>query len=93
MISGDEVCWNAVFGTLVGVSVFSDMWSELLMTSAISCPRWSSVYECQSEDRMWYSGNMLDAVLYVFVGCFVVRGCAVTRRYIDVCDCDMFGVV
>ena len=31
---------------------------------------------------MWYSGNMLDAVLYVFVGCFVVRGCAVTRRYI-----------
>ena len=40
---------------------------------------------------MWYSGSMLDAVLYVFVGCFVVRGCAVTRRYIDVCD--MFGVV
>ena len=23
----------------------------------------------------------------------VLRGCAVTRRYIDVCDCDMFGVV
>ena len=23
------------------------------------------------------SGIMLDAVLYVFVGCFVVRGCAV----------------
>ena len=22
-----------------------------------------------------------------------MRGCAVTRRYIDVCDCDMFGVV
>ena len=44
-----------------------------------------------SVDRMWYSGNMLDAVL--FVGCFVVRGCTVTRRYIDVCDCDMFGVV
>ena len=36
---------------------------------------------------------MLDAVLYVFVDCFVVRGCAVTMRYIDVCDCDMFGVV
>ena len=42
---------------------------------------------------MWYSGNVLDAVLYVFVGCFVVRGCADTRRYIDVCNCDMFGVV
>ena len=37
---------------------------------------------------MWYGGNMLDAVLYVFV-----RGCAVTRKYIDVCNCDMFGVV
>ena len=22
------------------------MWSELLMTSAICCPLWSSVYEC-----------------------------------------------
>ena len=30
-----------VFGTLVGVFVFSVMWSELLMTSAISCPLWS----------------------------------------------------
>ena len=27
--------------------VFSVMWSELLMTSAISCPLSSSVYECQ----------------------------------------------
>ena len=37
-----------VFGTLVGVSVFSVMWYELLMTAAISCPLWLSVYECQS---------------------------------------------
>ena len=44
---GDDVCCSVVFGTLVGVFVFSVMWSELLMTSAISCPRWSSVYECQ----------------------------------------------
>ena len=36
-----------VFGTLVGVFVFSVMWSELLMTSVISCPMWSSVYEWQ----------------------------------------------
>ena len=27
------------------------------------------------------------------VSCFVVRGCAVSRRYIDVCNCDMFSVV
>ena len=43
--SGDDVCCSVVFGTLVGVFVFSVMWSELLMTSAISCPLWSSVYE------------------------------------------------
>ena len=46
VMSGDDVCCSVVFGTLVGVFVFSVMWSELLMTSAISCPLWSSVYEC-----------------------------------------------
>ena len=44
---GDDVCCSVVFGTLDGVFVFSVMWSELLMTSAINCPLWSSVYECQ----------------------------------------------
>ena len=34
VISGDDVCCSVVFGTLVGV--FSVMWSELLMISAIS---------------------------------------------------------
>ena len=43
----DDVCCNVVFGTLVGVFVFSVMCSKLLMTSDISCPLWSSVYECQ----------------------------------------------
>ena len=46
-MSGDDVCYGVVFGTLVGVFVFSVMWYELLMTSAIICPIWSSVYECQ----------------------------------------------
>ena len=32
---------SMVLGTLVGVFVYSVMWSELLMTSAISCPLWS----------------------------------------------------
>ena len=32
-------------------------------------------------------------VRYVRVSCFVVRGCAVSRRYINVCNCDMFSVV
>ena len=42
---------------------------------------------------MWYVHDVLYAVLYVRVSCFVVRGCGVWRRYIYVCDCDMFSVV
>ena len=46
MISGEDVCCSVVFDTLVGV--FSVMWSDLLMTSAISWHVWSSVYECHN---------------------------------------------
>ena len=42
---------------------------------------------------MWYVRDVLYAVLYVRVSCFVVRRCGVSRRYIDVCYCDMFRVV
>ena len=41
---------------------------------------------------MWYVHDVLYAVLYVSVSCFVVRGCGALRRYIDVCYCDMFSV-
>ena len=37
--------------------------------------------------------DVLYAVLYVHVSCFVVRGCAVSRRYIDVFNCDVFSVL
>ena len=50
VISGEVVCCSTVFGTLVGVSVYSVISSELLMTSAISYHLWSSVYECQRVD-------------------------------------------
>ena len=74
------------------------MWSDLLMTYAISCPMWSSVYECQRVEcafisPVWYVCDVLHAVLYVRVSCFVARGCVVSRRYINVCNCDMFSVV
>ena len=42
---------------------------------------------------MWYVCDVLYAVLYVRVSCFVVRGCALSRRYINVYNCDMFSVV
>ena len=38
---------------------------------------------------MWYFCDVLYAVLYVRVSCFVVRGYAVSRMYIHVCNCDM----
>ena len=48
VISGDDVWCSVVLGTLVDLLfVFSVMWSELLMIADISCPLWSSVYECQ----------------------------------------------
>ena len=68
----------------------------------ISCCQWSSVDECQrvacafiSPVRTEYGmfGDVLYAVLYVCVSCFVVHGCAVSRRYINGCNCDMSGVV
>ena len=42
---------------------------------------------------MWYVCDVLYAVLSVRVSYFVLRGCAVSRRYINVCNCDMFNVV
>ena len=57
VISGDEVFCSVVLGTLVGVFGFSVMWTELLMTSAISWPLWSSVYECQSGVCVHISGQ------------------------------------
>ena len=98
VISGEDVCCSVVFGTLICVFVFSVIWSELLMTSDISCPLWSSVYECQRVEcaftsPVWYVCDVMYAVLYVRVSCFVVRGYTVSRRYIEVCNCDVFSVV
>ena len=42
---------------------------------------------------MWYICDVLYAVLYARVSCFVVHGCAVSRRYIHGSNCNMFSVV
>ena len=44
---------------------------------------------------MWYVCDVLYAILYVRVNCFVVHGCAVSRRYIHVhvCNSDVFSIV
>ena len=60
-----ELCCSVVFGTLIGVFVFSGMWSELLMTSAISCPLWSLVYECQTVECAFTSPMRIKSGLFV----------------------------
>ena len=65
VMSGDDVCCSVVFGTLVGVFVFNFMWSELLMTSAISCPLWSSVYECQRVECAFTSPVRTECGMFV----------------------------
>ena len=80
VMSGDDVCCSVVFGTLVGVFVFSVMWSELLMTSAISCPLWSLVYECQRVECAFTSPVRTECGMFVMY-CTV---CSV------VCPCHLF---
>ena len=49
----------------LGLFVFSVMWSELLMTSAISCPLWSSVYECQRVECAFTSPVRTECGMFV----------------------------
>ena len=65
VISGEDVSCSVVFGTLVGVFVFSVMWSELLMTSAITCPLWSSVYECHKVECVFTSTVRTECGVFV----------------------------
>ena len=41
------------------------MWSELLMTSAISCPLWSSVYECHKVECAFTSPVRTECGMFV----------------------------
>ena len=51
----------------LGVFVFSVMWSELLMTFAISGPLWSSVYECQRVECAFTSPVRTECGMFVDV--------------------------
>ena len=102
VISGEDVYSSVVFATLAGVYVFSVMCSDLLMTYAISCPVWSSVYERQRAEFAFTPPvrtecgmfvmlcDVMYVVFYGHVSCFVVHSCAVSMRYIDVYNCDVF---
>ena len=91
-ISGDVVCCSVVFGTLVGVSVFSGLgcWWHLLLVilcshQCTSAREWS----VRSHIRWGLSVcDVLYAVLYVSVNYFVIRGYAVSKMFINVCNSD-----
>ena len=42
---------------------------------------------------MWFVCDVMYAMFYFRVNSFVVRGCGVSRRYINVCNRDVFSVV
>ena len=63
VISGDDVRCSVGFGTLVGV--FSVIRSVLLMTSVISCPMWSSVYEFQRVEYAFISPVKTECGMFV----------------------------
>ena len=65
VISGEYVCCSVVFGTLACMLVFSVMWSELLMTSAISCHLWSSVNECHKVEYAFTSPLRTECGMFV----------------------------
>ena len=68
-----HICCSVVFSTLVGVLVFSVMWSELLMTSAISCPLWSSVYKSHKGECAYTSPVRTECGMFVMccMQCFM----------------------
>ena len=87
VVMSDKVaCCSVVCGTLVGMSVFCIMCSELLVMSEISLPLWSSVCEYQSveyaftsplsiESGMLVKSSMQYAMSVSTVLCNVVTSC------------------
>ena len=72
VISGEDVCCSVVFATLlVGVFVFSVMWSELLVTSAISCLLGSSVYACHKVECAFTSLVRTECGMFVMCCMYV----------------------
>ena len=65
--------------------VFSVMWPQLLMTCAISCPLWSSVYECQRVECVC-GFSVVNVYLDHLKFCVV---CINGRRYVCCSECNV----
>ena len=58
------------------------------MVISVRVPESGVCVHITGEDCVWYVRDVLYAVLYVRVSCFVVHGCGVSRKYIY-----MFAIV
>ena len=78
-MSGEVACCSVVFGTLVGVSLFSILCSELLIMSEINWPLWSSVCEYQSVECALTSPASIESGMLVTcrMRCLCPRCCSV----------------
>ena len=73
MISGEDVCSSVVFGTLVGVFVFSVMWSLSYVVISVRVRESGVCVHISGDECVWYECDVLYAVLYALVSKFVVR--------------------
>ena len=70
---------------------FSVIWSELLLV-VLCCHQCTSAREWSVLSHLvWYVCDVLYAVLYICVNCFVLRGCE--EVYINVCNSNVFSVL
>ena len=63
------------------------------MVISVRVPESGVCVHISAEDYVWFVYDVLYAVIYVRFNCFIVRGCAVSRKYINVCNSDVFSVV
>ena len=84
VISGEDVCvvWCLALW-FVCLFVFSVMWSELLMTSAISYPLWSSVYKCHKVECAFTSPVRTECGMFVIVVCLCLLFCSAWMCYLE----------
>ena len=68
---------------------FSVMWSELLMTSVISCPLWSSVYEYQRVECAFTSPVRTECGMFVMY----CLQCCMSVSAVLYCVDVMFAIV
>ena len=63
------------------------------MTSAISCPLWSSVYECQRMECAFTYPVRTECCMFVICCMQYCMSVSAVLVCINVCNCDMFSVV